>query len=72
MGWNDRMDFPEAYGAQYARDRVYGSVSTVHQQRADAEPECTHESSVPDGDGFEKCIDCGETFVPAAGKARVA
>lgn len=26
MGWNDRMDDPEAYGAQYGRD-YYSSAS---------------------------------------------
>lgn len=34
MGWNDRMDFPEAYGPQYARDFGYSSFPSVRAQAA--------------------------------------
>ena len=80
MGWNDRMDFPEYYGAQYGRDYrpAYDDTTAniLAEQRAEAaaeiETECAHESSRPAGDGLQECIDCGETFVPAIPQARVA
>lgn len=79
MGWNDRMDFPEYYGAQYARDRSFGyddtTANILAEQRAEAaaegETDCPHESSRPAGDGLQECIDCGETFVRTL-PARVA
>ena len=78
MGWNDRMDFPEYYGAQYGRDFVHSvddttaNIRAEQRAEAEAEAECLHESSRPAGDGLEECIDCGETFVPAAPRAQVA
>lgn len=76
MGFNDRMDSPECYGAQYDRDYGYGrgyrTAYVSAEERAEAQAACQHDSSRPAGDGLEECIDCGETFVPAGSRAQVA